>query len=124
MNLDLFVLISVLMFFHLLMDFFLQSHYIAVNKSKCNYILFQHVFLYTIGLSWFGLLYFNYNIEKTLIFSFFTFITHFCTDYITSRVNSYFWSKNRLHDFFCSVGVDQYIHLLTLLGSLYLINSF
>lgn len=57
--------------------------------------------------------------SNPLIYYFFmlsiTFITHWITDYNTSRWTSKLWAKGDVHNFFVVVGGDQLIHYLTLL---------
>lgn len=42
------------------------------------------------------------------------FILHWITDYFTSRVNSWLWQNERRHEFFVSIGFDQFIHYVCL----------
>lgn len=47
------VLIAI-MLLHWIADFLLQSKEMAINKSKSNYYLFQHVLVYTLTFYVFG----------------------------------------------------------------------
>jgi len=95
---------------HFLADFGLQTHEQAINKSSSNKFLFYHVGVYsliwllaTMSLGW-----------KCLIFAGITFVLHFITDYITSRISKPFFAKNDYHNGFVVVGFDQVLHMLQL----------
>lgn len=100
---------------HYIADFIFQTDEMAVNKSKYNRHLFQHVFIYSI--IWFiagliHLLFFpSLHSDFTILnFCIITFICHFITDYITSRISSYFYKKEQRHNFFLTIGFDQVLH--------------
>jgi hypothetical protein len=103
-----------LLIVHWIADFVFQTHWQATNKSKNNYALIAHVGTYTITwyiaiCSW--LIY--YDIEPVglmLLFLPITFVAHFCTDYITSRITSYYYKKGDYHNFFVVIGFDQLMH--------------
>lgn len=97
----------------------------ALNKSKNNQALTIHAFVYAWCFSWWG-----------LEFACFTFLTHWATDYITSRCTSKLWFidleplvvplkdswfdyyahviPKKRHWFFVVIGFDQLIHFTTL----------
>lgn len=109
---------------HLIADFFLQSDWMAINKSKLWAALYLHAIVYSFCFIGFG-------------FAFFviTFFAHFVTDAITSRITSKLWFldmepmvvpvgpfkfyarvlEGRRHWFFVVIGIDQFIHYVTLL---------
>ena len=89
---------------HTLADFFLQTDWMAVNKSKNSDALLAHTAIYSAAFLYFG-----------LAFVLVTWASHTVTDAITSRISSYFWRKEQRHWFFCTIGVDQFIHATTLL---------
>ena len=66
---DLMIILS-LIWIHFIADFMMQSDRIALNKSKSNLILLQHVVIYGIFLLPFGLLFALVNAGL-----------HFITDY-------------------------------------------
>ena len=66
---DLMIMLS-LIWIHFIADFMMQSDRIALNKSKSNLILLQHVVIYGIFLLPFGLLFALVNAGL-----------HFITDY-------------------------------------------
>ena len=89
---------------HFVADFMMQSHRVAINKSKSNWVLAEHILIYTLP---FTLLFgWKYSLVNGL--------AHFVTDYISSRTNSYFWNKGDTHNFFVSVEADQAVHMTTL----------
>lgn len=116
--------------FHWVSDFLFQTHEMSIKKSKSILWLSYHVLVYTTitTLLWtisFG----NYHmIENSLITipSIFgiTFITHWLTDFFTSKWTSRLWSDKSVHNFFVVIGLDQLIHATTLLITFnYLINK-
>jgi len=100
---------------HWFADFVLQTDKQAKGKSKNWSDLLSHTFYYSlcwliigIGLSgWLG-------IKEVVLFSTITFIAHTITDYFTSRLNAKLWAKGDVHNFFVSVGFDQFLHYLQL----------
>jgi hypothetical protein len=105
-----------LLFVHWIADFVLQTHWQATNKSKDNYALASHVGTYT--STWFififgWLIYNDIDLTKQmLLFIPITFVAHFVTDYITSRITSYLYKKEDFHNFFVIIGFDQLLHYL------------
>lgn len=124
-----------LLFSHLIGDFFLQSDWMALNKSKNWLALLFHVVVYSICFLWLG--------PK---FALMTAGFHFLTDAITSRITSKLWFidlkripeprlsweldyeylahiNHKRHWFFVAIGADQFIHYGTLLWTVkYLIG--
>lgn len=109
---------------HYVGDFILQNNRMALEKSKNWWTLAEHVFLYSLCFVWLG-----------RNFTAITFVLHFLTDAVTSRLTAKLWfidmlnepdveiangafvgkfNENR-HWFFCMVGLDQLIHSITLL---------
>lgn len=92
---------------HLLGDFFLQSHWMAVNKSKDNRALAAHCVMY--GLVFvlpFGAVFAGTNAAL-----------HFGVDFVTSRVTASLWQKQEWHWFFTVIGIDQFVHYVCLVGT-------
>ncbi len=110
---NIFIVLGILLV-HWFSDFVLQTDWQAKNKSKNNQALFTHVSIYSLVLWLFILI-----LTKDVFFSFYfwiiTFICHFITDYFTSRLNTKLYSKGKIHEFFVSVGFDQFLHFTQLL---------
>lgn len=98
-------LVIAVIWLHLLSDFFLQSDWMAKNKSSNNQILTLHVATYSLPF------WFVFGWKYALVNG----ILHWWTDFFSSRATTYLYKKNEIHWFFCVVGVDQAIHLTCLL---------
>lgn len=99
---------------HFVGDFVLQSDWMAQNKSKSLDALAAHVAVYSVAI----LIPMAFLMPVSLWWWWpVNVVAHFCTDAVTSRISSYYWRKNRRHAFFITIGADQTIHYLTLLGT-------
>ena len=96
------VLIAII-FMHFFADFVLQNDKMALNKSKSNLWLGIHVLVYMIPITVFG-----------WKFSLINGVAHFITDWFTSRGTTYLWQKKKRHEFFVLIGLDQALHMATL----------
>ena len=104
----------VLIFFHWVSDFLMQSDYTAKNKSSNNYILLDHVMKYSLlFLGFFGWQFALVNA-----------VAHFITDYFTSRWTKKLWEAGNTHYFFVVVGFDQFFHVATLLISYHILAEY
>ena len=99
---------------HFLADFCLQTDEQAQRKSFDIHFLNYHVATYS--LVWFLFLLGLDNVKfiNVLYFIIITYISHFTTDYITSRIGKTFWDKKDTHNGFVVVGIDQILHYVQL----------
>ena len=94
-------IILLILAIHFVGDFVLQSHWMALNKSKDNDALFLHVSIYGIFL---------FAMTLNPVWAFVNFLLHLWVDYVTSRINVEIWKSGDVHYFFVGVGIDQLIH--------------
>jgi hypothetical protein len=106
-------IIVTLLFTHWVGDFVLQTHEQATKKSHSVKFLTLHTLTYFLALFVFC---FVYDIHP--FFAVINTILHWIVDFFTSKGTSYLWKKERYHDFFALVGLDQFIHISILLYTL------
>ena len=94
---------------HFLADFGLQTHEQATGKSTSLKWLTYHVGVYSIMWLLASWVYFG-DISLAITFSTITFICHWVTDWLTSRIGKPFWDKQDFHNGFVVVGFDQVLH--------------
>lgn len=102
---------------HFFSDFVLQTEHMALRKSTSNYYLGMHVTIYTVTtiVAWW-LLFLVVELHATswqyLGTGIAIFSMHFLTDYITSRITSKYYKAKKSHQFFVTIGFDQWLHYL------------
>lgn len=100
------------MFIHWVADFTLQSEWMALNKSKNNLALASHAAAYYAGITVLMIpALFLFSWYHIFIFTALNGIIHLTVDYVSSRITSYLWKEERVHDFFVIIGLDQFIHV-------------
>lgn len=111
--------------FHWVFDFILQTDWQAKNKSKSNIALLEHTILYSAAwLFAMNAMIIAFNLSDVFwLFAPITFIFHTVQDYITSRINSKLWAKGEVHLFFVSIGFDQLLHYFQLFLTYYLLSK-
>jgi hypothetical protein len=104
-----------IMLIHFLADFGLQTHEQSQKKSISDKFLFYHVGVYSIV--WFLALcgYPDTTLIGVVNFTMVSFVSHFVTDWATSRIGKPFWEKQDFHNGFVVVGFDQLLHYIQLL---------
>ena len=119
----LFLIIIGILFFHWIADFVIQKDEDAKGKSSSWRHLLSHTIDYS--LVWYILsfiLVFTGVLPTIFLwFAPITFVIHTMTDYCTSRLNSILWAKGDVHNFFVSVGFDQFLHYVQLFGTFFIL---
>jgi len=105
---------------HTFADFYIQTNAMAKNKSSSNFWLWLHVTAYSLFFWPFGIV---LGFWGVVLFVMVNFVAHFATDYVTSRMTSKYWKAERRHAFFVTIGVDQAIHITTLVVTYALIRG-
>jgi len=105
---------------HWFSDFVLQTHHMSTRKSSSNYYLNMHVSVYTFTTIFMWCVVFPFTAIHVsslgICLSFAViFVTHWLTDYFTSRLTSKLYKEERYHDFFVMIGFDQVLHYTQLL---------
>lgn len=123
-------IILIILAWHFVADFIFQTRKMATRKSTSIRWLSEHVGIYSI-ISMFlfividlrSLMEYNpINWFKHMGYFFvITFITHWLTDFCTSRITTYYYKKRNFYAFFNVIGLDQLIHTCTLLLTYYYI---
>ena len=111
-----------ILFMHWVADFVLQTDEQAKGKSTEWKWLLQHTATYSFALlammtfTKIGMhLFTDYVVTidmsyRIAAFVVITFVFHTLTDYYTSRLNSKLYAKGDIHNFFVSIGFDQWLH--------------
>jgi hypothetical protein len=110
-----------ILFIHWFADFVCQSDWQAKNKSKSWRALLEHTAIYSAIWFWPMLYLLPGDVSGALSFIGITMICHTIQDYFTSRLNSKLWAKGDVHNFFISIGFDQFLHFTQLLLTYYLL---
>ena len=105
----------VLFLIHFVSDFVLQTREMAMKKSTQVEWLAYHVLIYSLPFLLMHV--FFQDILKTFAFVVINFAGHFITDYISSKIGTYYWNKDNMHKFFVTIGADQLFHMIALTGS-------
>ncbi len=113
---------------HWFADFVVQTDKQAKGKSSSWAFLLSHTFYYSAIWMILGSLFQASGITNLspgilTIFVIITFVAHTTTDYFTSRLNSKLWAKGDVHNFFVSIGFDQFLHFTQLLLTYYFLTK-
>jgi len=106
-----------LLLFHFFADFVFQTSAQAAGKSVENLPLTNHVFVYSLTLSAPVLYLLSINARPMWWAPFivlFIFVTHWITDYVTSRQSKKRFEKGDKHGGFIIIGFDQLLHTIQL----------
>lgn len=113
-------MIYFIIFSHWVADFIAQSDWMAKNKSKSWLALSLHILAYTISLA---LLLLLVHPETAWKYALINGAIHFVVDAITSRITAKLYAKGDVHNFFVVIGLDQAIHMSTLVATLPLLSA-
>ena len=118
-----FIIILAILFIHWFADFVIQSDDDAKGKSTSVKHLLSHTFDYSLVWYLVSLIVVTFGILPAVFLWFapITFVVHTMTDYCTSKLNSYLWAKGDVHNFFVSVGFDQFLHYVQLFGTFFIL---
>ena len=109
MNIESYIFLFIILGFHFVFDFIFQTNEMAQNKSKCIGALSQHVFVYTVGLILCSLYLHMFGyfavLKVALHWALLNGIFHWITDFITSKVNSYFYKRATFTTFLLELGL-------------------
>ena len=121
------IVIYFILIIHWLADFVFQTNWQQKNKHKNFKALLAHTAVYSLILyvpmqilqevGYFGAQYWY----ASLLFALIQFVTHTAIDAIASRINTILWNNKQVHEFFVSIGFDQFLHLCILFGSFNLV---
>ena len=105
---------------HWFADFVFQTSWMAENKSSNLQALHCHVSAYSLILLLFLMNPFytfwnEISFEKVIWFVLINGILHGIVDFFTSKISSFFWKTNQIHNFFVTVGFDQLLHQICLI---------
>lgn len=129
MNLESVILSISIIVLHFIADFIFQDEKWAVGKSSSNKLLTLHVLAYT--SLWF--LFCNFYCISTGNYKMFflvpiTFVSHWLTDYFTSKVTSRLYAEKKFGSpipnlgFFSMIGFDQVLHYIQLFLTFYFLS--
>jgi membrane-bound metal-dependent hydrolase YbcI (DUF457 family) len=101
-------MIYLILLFHWLGDFVLQTDWMAKNKSHDLRALGGHVLVYGFCLlPLTGLICWHWVVVNMLL--------HFAVDLVTSKITKYLYEKEDRHNFFVVIGFDQLLHTTILI---------
>ena len=111
---------------HYLADFVAQTDWQAKNKSTNIEALTYHVGSYS--SIWLAAIYgYTGSFAVAFLFAIITFICHWLTDYVTSKIVKKQFEAGNTHNGFMVIGVDQMLHyfqlILTMIFTLSSINE-
>ena len=92
--------VFIIIWLHFIADFILQSTDMGTKKSSDIKWLITHCAVYTLPFVIMG-----------WKFALITGLLHFCVDFVTSKITSYFWKREEVHWFFVTIGWDQAVHM-------------
>lgn len=105
--------IILIILLHFVADFLCQMRWMALGKCTSNTVLFQHIAAYSSVFFVASFLTPAFGLMFVLVNA----IGHAITDWCSSRIGKWFHEQNQMYWFFATLGLDQTIHMLTLILS-------
>lgn len=99
-------------FCHWVADFLFQSRKIAESKSKNFNSLVEHCIIYTCVMV---ILLVVIDLEMAAKIAIVNGGAHLIIDFITSKITTYYYTNNKIHAFFSTIGFDQFLHACVLI---------
>ena len=112
-----------ILFGHWYADFVQQTNSMARKKSRSFKWLGKHVITYTCYMMFFAAVAINPLLSTGFMLLWYVLLNgalHFVTDAITSRLTTYFYKNGDRHNFFVTIGFDQFIHMFCLFGTYFI----
>lgn len=119
--------VSIILFAHYIADFLFQTNWMAKGKSSSLMKLSVHILTYTLVLfvCCFFLILIRYDItiSDLMVYAIVSGMLHFSVDFFTSKITSWQHTNGYMGSdsvpnlgFFSTIGADQLIHSLCLIG--------
>ena len=109
-------MIYIIILAHWIADFICQTNWMAQNKSKSYKALSLHILSYTTALAL--VMFLLTQNTNSFLYALVNGAIHFVADAITSRITSKLYAKGAIHNFFVVIGLDQAIHMATLIATM------
>lgn len=103
--------IVLIIILHFIADFLCQTRNMGNNKSSSNIVLAEHILTYSGVFLVASFITPAFGIIFVLVNAF----GHAITDWCSSRIGKWFHEQNQLYWFYATLGLDQTIHMLTLI---------
>jgi len=102
--------IVLIILLHFVADFLCQTREMGLGKCSSNIILVKHIAAYSMVFLVASLL----TPAFGLVFVVVNGLAHAVTDWFSSRIGKWFHNQNQMYWFFATLGLDQTVHMLTL----------
>jgi hypothetical protein len=109
-------MIYIIILAHWIADFICQTNWMAQNKSKSYKALSLHILSYTTALAL--VMFLLTQNPNSFLYALINGAIHFVVDAVTSRITSKLYAKGDVHNFFVVIGLDQAIHMATLVATM------
>ena len=103
--------IVLIIILHFIADFLCQTREMGLRKYSSNLILFKHIAAYSTVFFVASFLTPAFGLMFVVVNG----LAHTITDWCSSRIGKWFHEQNQMYWFFATLGLDQTVHLLTLI---------